>query len=293
MFELIGAMAHPCSCWNHHLLAFDRIAWPYVDRYLRIYSRAPEGDDRSLQASADLQWLVSKGLVFVPGWLNECPARVNPAWTAANEEVKDKLRTYIRVKGQHSARALTHDDVGDAKARLVAIRLREIDGMNAVPVTSGWTALSEEPLSRAEVIRIVVKALPIPSEHHSLQDVVDFREEARAEGLIQGLRVWINDMASGKLTEIEISDKLENLVSQYERALKLEKMSMETGVVETLVCTTAEIAESLVKFQWSTAAKKLFELRHKQIDLMKAETTLPGREVAYIVKAQERFGSPV
>jgi hypothetical protein len=53
----------------------------------------------------------------------------------------------------------------------------------------------------------------------------------------------------------------------------------------------AEIAESLVKSQWSKIAKKLFEVSHKQIDLMKAEMTAPGREVAYIVKARERFGS--
>jgi hypothetical protein len=89
---------------------------------------------------------------------------------------------------------------------------------------------------------------------------------------------------------MEISDKLEDLVSRYERAFMLEKMSTSTGVVETLVVTTAGIAESLVKFQWSKAAKKLFEVRHRQIDLMKAEMPLPGREVAYIVKARERFG---
>jgi hypothetical protein len=106
---------------------------------------------------------------------------------------------------------------------------------------------------------------------------------------VQGVRVWINEMAAGKLTEIEISDKLEDLVSRYERALKLEKMQRDASVIETLVCTTAEIAESLVKFQWSKIAKKLFEVRHKQIDLMKAEMTLPGREVAYIVKAREHF----
>ncbi len=62
-------------------------------------------------------------------------------------------------------------------------------------------------------------------------------------------------------------------------------------MVETLVCTTAEIAVSLVKFQWSKIAKKLFEVRYKQIDLMKAEMTALGREVAYIVKARERFSS--
>ena len=117
-----------------------------------------------------------------------------------------------------------------------------------------------------------------------------FREDARSEGLIQGLRAWINETGSGTMTVVEVSDKLEDLVSRYERALMLEKMSRTSGVVETLVVTTAEIAESLVKFQWSKIAKKLFEVRHRQIDLMKAEMTLPGREVAYIVKARERFG---
>jgi hypothetical protein len=98
-------------------------------------------------------------------------------------------------------------------------------------------------------------------------------------------------MASGRLTEVEVSDRLEALVNSYERALNLERMSRETGVVETLVTTTAEVAESLVKFKWSALAKKLFEVRHKQIDLMKAEMALPGREVAYIVRARERFGA--
>ncbi len=96
-------------------------------------------------------------------------------------------------------------------------------------------------------------------------------------------------MASGKLTPIEVSDKLEDLISRYERTLKLEKMKRDTGVVETLVTTSAEIAECLVKFKWSKVAKKLFEVRYKQIDLMKAEMSAPGREVAYIVKAREHF----
>ena len=67
-------------------------------------------------------------------------------------------------------------------------------------------------------------------------------------------------------------------------------MTRDTSAVETLVTTTAEVAESLVKFKWSKLAKKLFEVRHKRIDLMKAEMALPGREVAYIVKARESFG---
>jgi hypothetical protein len=137
----------------------------------------------------------------------------------------------------------------------------------------------------------VLNELPIPSDAHSLEDILAFRDEARSEGLIQGLRVWINEMASGKLGPVEVSDKLEDLMFRYERTMQLERMKRDTGVVETLVTTTAEIAEALIKFNWSTAAKRLFDVRYKQSDLMKAEMSAPGREVAYIVKARERFKS--
>ena len=178
----------------------------------------------------------------------------------------------------------------DQEARDWAVRLRNAGHQNTVPIMLGWSETMTGE-SRAEVIEVVLANLPVPDDSHALPDVLAFREEARSQGLIQGLRVWINDMASGKLTGFEVSDKLEDLVSRYERTLAVEKMQRDTGVVETLVTTTAEVAESLVKFNWSTAAKRLFEVRRKQIDLMKAEMTLPGREVAYLVKAREQFGS--
>jgi hypothetical protein len=160
-----------------------------------------------------------------------------------------------------------------------------------VPILFGWSGRPDQPTTRTDVVQLVLNELPIPGDTHSLEDILAFRDEARSEGLIQGLRVWINEMASGKLTPIEVSDKLEDLMSRYERTMKLERMRRDTSVVETFVTTSAEIAECLVKFKWSKLAKRLFDVRYKQIDLMKAEMSAPGREVAYIVKARERFKS--
>ena len=61
--------------------------------------------------------------------------------------------------------------------------------------------------------------------------------------------------------------------------------------MESVVCTTADFAESLCKFQWSKIASGLFRVKRQRIDLLRAEMELPGREVAYIVKARERFGN--
>jgi hypothetical protein len=179
----------------------------------------------------------------------------------------------------------------DSLTRLFSLVLRQLGTCDAVPITFGWSAPADREVTRQDVVQVVLNAFPTAGEDVPLEDVIAFRDESRSEGLPQALRVWMNEMASAKLSPIEVSDKPEDLISRYERALKLERMSRGTGIVETFVTTTAEIAESLMKFQWSKAARKLFEVRHKQIDLMKAEMGLPGREVAYIVNARGRFGS--
>jgi hypothetical protein len=62
-------------------------------------------------------------------------------------------------------------------------------------------------------------------------------------------------------------------------------MDREMTWLQTFIFPAKGVVEYL-----TTLSSNLFSVGHKQIDLMKAEMTLPGREVAYIVKARERFG---
>ena len=66
---------------------------------------------------------------------------------------------------------------------MLAIQLRELDGLNAVPVTSSWGSVSDKPVTRTDVVQLLLSGLPIPSEKHSFEDVLDFRNEARQQGL--------------------------------------------------------------------------------------------------------------
>ena len=38
------------------------------------------------------------------------------------------------------------------------------------------------------------------------------------------------------------------------------------------------------------AAQRLFRVKHRKIDLMEAEIGAPGREISYIIRAQDEFG---
>ena len=275
MAELVAATCIP-RVTKEHLFLFDKIACPLSADFFRS-TQSPD----HAAAIQDLLWLREQKILITPKIDLSPPHTASAEWIQAVDEYRAP-RT-----GADEAAAWAKIDV---VTRAYALQLRHVDRVNAVPVTTGWHRSPDDSVTRADVIQLVLRQLPVPGDRHGLQDILAFREEARAEGLSQSLRVWINEMASGGLSRIEVSDTLEHLVSRYERMLAVEKMQRDTSIIETLVVTTAEIAESLVKFQWSAAAKKLFEVRHRQIDLMKAEMTLPGREVAYIVKARERFG---
>jgi hypothetical protein len=56
-----------------------------------------------------------------------------------------------------------------------------------------------------------------------------------------------------------------------------------------MVITTNRIADSVLTCRWSDAVTHVFEMTRRQIDLTKIEDRAPGREVAFLVKAQERF----
>ena len=53
--------------------------------------------------------------------------------------------------------------------------------------------------------------------------------------------------------------------------------------------TTLEVIENIVKFQWSTAAKAIFDFQHQHLALLEAEIKVPGRERAFISRVRESF----
>jgi hypothetical protein len=102
-------------------------------------------------------------------------------------------------------------------ARRIAVCLRE-QGVQAVPMVTDWTSVDGSPEVKEDVVRIVLKHIPAPSEEHSLDDILAFKEEARARGLTRDLRLWMSETASGKLSPPDIAAKVAQLADRYKRS---------------------------------------------------------------------------
>jgi hypothetical protein len=99
----------------------------------------------------------------------------------------------------------------------------------------------------------------------------------------------MGEVARSELSPSEIEQKLEYLMSQYQRHMTLHKMKTNPGVLQSMVVTPAEFAESLVKFNWGKIARSLFTMRQRKIALLEGELNAPGNEVAYVIKSKEAF----
>ena len=162
--------------------------------------------------------------------------------------------------------------------------------MDAYPSLSlGELLTPKTKVDKTETVNIAINALPIPDETTSWEQIIEYRSDPDSQGKFLDLRHWMNEVARGDLTPIEVEEKLEHLISKYQRHMKLHRMKTNTGTLETIVTTGAEVLGDLVSFKWGKAAAALFSLKKRNIALLEGELTAPGSEVAYIVKANETF----
>ncbi len=180
-------------------------------------------------------------------------------------------------------------------ARLEALRLRLTQQIDACPIVSkplvipALPAIESEKSSRSDVIQIAVKTIPVPSESVSWEQILEYRSDPDSKSKFLALRHWMSEVARAELTPAEVEEKLEYLIDQYQRHMKLHRMKTNVGTLETVVTTGAEFFGNLASFQWGKAAQALFSLKKREVALQEAELSAPGKEIAYIVKTRETF----
>jgi hypothetical protein len=310
MPDLVGVMPLRLASEDlkRQLLAFDRIAQVGLNSWIE---QAPDADQ------ASLQWLIEQGVLFDPKlnladlavalrgevlsadvehiatdlhWLDSDPEHRTPI---GQRRVWEMVRKELDQLQDSSVATWDLDfDVPQAmrRARALSVIVRRRLGINAVPIGDYAQVLGDSQATNTVVLQIVINELPIPNDGCSLPDILEFKRDASEQGLTQALRVWVNEITRGGLTAIEVTEKLEELLVRHKKHLEVHRMKADVGVLETIVVTPAEVAEHFMKLKWGKLARTLFGARVRRAELMKEELELPGREVAYIVKARERFG---
>ncbi len=143
--------------------------------------------------------------------------------------------------------------------------------------------------NKSEVIHIIIKNLPLLDSTVSWETIIDFRKNDDFRVKFLSLKSWINRISRINLSKSEMQDEIEYLINDYRQQMKLSKMKTRIGQLESIVCLPLELLENLIKIKWSKIPKEFIQIRKRKIDLLAEELKSPGRELSYIVSAQDYF----
>ena len=179
----------------------------------------------------------------------------------------------------------------DYDRRALASDLREKHAINAFPVYSSDQILDDDFLKgESEVIKAVLRSIPEPDfETTPWEQILEFRNDSETKKLLTYFRHWLVEIRKKSLTYRELSEELEYYSRKYEEHMKLQKIKISYGTLQTLLIIPAEIIEGVVRLKPTQSVKALFTLKRQRIELREAEMKAPGRDLAYLMKVRDEY----
>jgi hypothetical protein len=116
-----------------------------------------------------------------------------------------------------------------------------------------------------------------------------FKSASDSSRMLLSLRTWIHKARRTAASPKEIAAELDSLIGEYKSYLRMHQIKTGEIVFETLVTAVADVVENLAKFRYGQLARMPFRMREKRMALLEAELNAPGRDISYIVKANELF----
>jgi hypothetical protein len=256
------------------ILLFDKIAVLHLSGFMAFLNATGENPE----TQAELEWLVQQSLLTdVPAFYHEF--LVNPF-----QEAAEQFPNIAPDAFEYASRV--------SRGQLEMLRWRQIDAVLVCGAAPRFLGPPEPSRSRAigSALGVVFEAFPVPDDQTPWEQILEFKRDPDTTRQVLALRRWASRVARQLLPAAELHDEIEWLVREYEAHMRLHRLKVTGGVLETVVTSVAEVVENLAKLKLTAAAKGLFSFRQRRIQLLEAERQAPGRELVYLVRARREFG---
>ena len=150
--------------------------------------------------------------------------------------------------------------------------------------------LDNPKTKKTETIKLLLKKLPFLNSDIDLDHFKEFKRDPDSKLKLAALRNWMTDITYTQYTQNEIEDKMEFLLMQYQDHMHRAKLKYTLGSAEFWITAVPEIINDLAHFKLGSAAKALFGFAKKELMLLEEERKAPGKELAFVYKAQQEFG---
>ncbi len=301
------------SALKQQVLLFDAIGIYHLSSIGGIVKEWGDTSLPSLIESilVEMDWLKSNNLVFElkddSGFLGELPysSRIEIQELLRQAMHSDDvslpiLKDAVRKLDETQKDANQRQKVIDALFAYDPIWLRILalnpefsrKNIRTIPILSytNYQSLSSR-FTQSNVAQIVINKLPLPDDTTPWEEILDYRNDPEVKKDLVALNRWMRKITSENMSANEIEEELEWLTNEFQSHMRLHKIKAQTETIEAVIKAPLEIIENLIKFKWSKILDPFLAIKKRQVALLEAELSAPGREIAYIVKTKEAFPS--
>ena len=181
----------------------------------------------------------------------------------------------------------------DISARLDAIKLNQQLSSEFYPIlrTAKLIGQNSGEEKKNNIIQFLLNDIPEPATDTPWQQIIDFRADEDVRNKYLAMINWVNKVAASSSNLKDIHEEYEYLYNDYIKHFKLHKLKYNNTLLEVVVTAGIGMLLALQAGQFISAFKNLVEMKLSHINLIEQEAKLPGKEVAYIYHAKEKFGT--
>ena len=276
-----------------YLVYFDKLYYTLRSRVAleNFCNTLPEGKNKFIEKIKEIEVLENEGLIFE---YTDEQANLDQKILHPTEILKYKEKAY-ELSSQFSTKNKPFDEtfrdflgrfreVGQLEVRIKSSALNNRNNESYIPIMKSkyHNFRDEELYSTCKVISVLIKQFPTISIKTNLEDFIAFKNDPSTVLKLARLRDWVLEISKKDYSEKEIEQKIEYLLREYSKQLEIHKLKYNVGTLETFITTTLEILENVVKLNFSKAAKTVFEIGNRDLNLLEAEQKLVGKELALI-----------
>jgi hypothetical protein len=180
---------------------------------------------------------------------------------------------------------LTHD----LSIRLDTIQLKKDTSSEYYPVLRINNVFQGKIEKKSEIIQFLLNDIPEPDYNTSWEQIIEFRTDEDVKNKYLALINWVNKVGSSTSSLSDVRDEYEFLYSDYMKHFKLHKMKYNNTILEVVVNAGVGVLTALQSGEFVSSFKNLFQLNISHANLLVEEGKLPGKEIAYIYHAKQKF----
>jgi hypothetical protein len=141
--------------------------------------------------------------------------------------------------------------------------------------------------NKQKYLHIVLNKFPIIDSSVPIKEIIEYKKSDGKQLDYLKLINWINTISKDNLTQNEFKDHLNYLLNEYEDNLKLHNLKYNYSTWHTLLSTSADIFENVLKLNLKYTVDAIFNINNKYLESRREEKNLKGNEIAYIIKSNE------